>query len=136
MKKLDTIYEEDEHESDLIEYDYAMNTVKKLSNFIIDKFDMDDYDFENSVVNFRSSIKENKPVMAYQHLKEVISKHQLLYTDDLNHMMEILYYSKLNQKVLEIYKLFNYFRTEKTTKTFMLAIKSSLSIKNVELAEQ
>lgn len=67
-----------------------MNTVKKISNFIIDKYDMDDYDFENSVVNFRSSIKENKPVMAYQHLKEVISKHQLLYADDLNHIMEIL----------------------------------------------
>lgn len=55
-----------------------MSTVKKLSNFIIDKYDMDDYDFENPAVNFRSSMKENKPVMAYQHLKEVILKRQLL----------------------------------------------------------
>lgn len=52
---------------------------------------MDDYDFEDPIINFKSAIKANKTVMAYQHLKEIIVNKLVLSSDDLNSLIELFY---------------------------------------------
>lgn len=55
--------------------------------------------------NFIKSIKQNKPLEAYEYLKAIISTECIIKIDALISFMELCYYSKMNDKVIEIFNI-------------------------------